>query len=375
MKVISIGTDRKIFEEGSAVLSRTEEYAKRAGEMHVVVFTLKKEHHGELHLGNLHVYPTNSLSRWLYVRDGLRIGRKIAASLKIAAISTQDPFQTGYVGAQLKKEFKFPLQVQVHTDFLSGHFGGFFNSVRKVIAAHVLRYADRVRAVSEPIGRSLEETYPRLKGKIDVLPIFVDVEAIASAPVLRDIRKDFPQWKFHIFMASRLTQEKRFDVALQTLKRVVEKYPYAGLVIAGSGDQKGKIGSLAEKMGIEKHVALIGWQKDLISYYKTCNVFLLTSEFEGYGMTLVEAGAAGAMIVTTDVGVAKTELFQDEINCHICPVGDAGCLSNCILGIVRDNPKRELFGRRLQDAVRARAGTKEGYYEAYAALLRALLRP
>jgi glycosyltransferase involved in cell wall biosynthesis len=374
MKVISIGTDRKMFQEGSVALLRTEEYAKRIDEMHLVVFTLKKENHKELHLGNLHIYPTNSRTQWLYMRDGIALGRKIAATLKTAVISTQDPFQTGYVGAQMKKEFKFPLQVQVHTDFLSRHFGGFLNSVRKMIAAHVLKYADRVRVVSEPIETALEEKYPQLKGKIDILPIFVDVERIADAPALRDIKKDFPQWKFHIFMASRLSEEKRFDIALKTLKRVVEKYPYAGLVIAGSGDQKERIENLARKMGLEKHVALIGWQDDPVAYYKTCNVFLLTSEFEGYGMTLVEAGAAGTMVVTTKVGIAKTNLFRDEENCHVCPVGDYECLSNCITEIIHDNPKRELFAHRLQDAVRAAAGTKEAYYNAYIGLLQQLSR-
>jgi glycosyltransferase involved in cell wall biosynthesis len=361
-----------MFQEGSVALLRTEEYAKRIDEMHLVVFTLKKENHKELHLGNLHIYPTNSRTQWLYMRDGIALGRKIAATLKTAVISTQDPFQTGYVGAQMKKEFKFPLQVQVHTDFLSRHFGGFLNSVRKMIAAHVLKYADRVRVVSEPIETALEEKYPQLKGKIDILPIFVDVERIADAPALRDIKKDFPQWKFHIFMASRLSEEKRFDIALKTLKRVVEKYPYAGLVIAGSGDQKERIENLARKMGLEKHVALIGWQDDPVAYYKTCNVFLLTSEFEGYGMTLVEAGAAGTMVVTTKVGIAKTNLFRDEENCHVCPVGDYACLSNCITEIIHDNPKRELFARRLQDAVLARIGDKEGYYDAYISLLQKL---
>jgi glycosyltransferase involved in cell wall biosynthesis len=127
-------------------------------------------------------------------------------------------------------------------------------------------------------------------------------------------------------------------------------------------------------MGLEKHVALIGWQDDPVAYYKTCNVFLLTSEFEGYGMTLVEAGAAGTMVVTTKVGIAKTNLFRDEENCHVCPVGDYECLSNCITEIIHDNPKRELFAHRLQDAVRAAAGTKEAYYNAYIGLLQQLSR-
>jgi hypothetical protein len=80
------------------------------------------------------------------------------------------------------------------------------------------------------------------------------------------------------------------------------------------------------------------------------------------------------MVVTTKVGIAKTNLFRDEENCHVCPVGDYECLSNCITEIIHDNPKRELFAHRLQDAVRAAAGTKEAYYNAYIGLLQQLSR-
>ena len=51
----------------------------------------------------------------------------------------------------------------------------------------------------------------------------------------------------------------------------------------------------------------------LISYYKTADLFLNTSLFEGYGMTLVEARAAGCKVVSTDVGVAR------EVGAKIIP--------------------------------------------------------
>ena len=46
-------------------------------------------------------------------------------------------------------------------------------------------------------------------------------------------------------------------------------------------------------------------RETLFSYYKTVDLFLVTSLYEGYGMTLVEAQAAGCPIISTDVGVAR----------------------------------------------------------------------
>jgi putative flippase GtrA len=47
------------------------------------------------------------------------------------------------------------------------------------------------------------------------------------------------------------------------------------------------------------------WCDDPASYYKTADCFLITSDYEGYGMTIVEALAAGCPVVSTDVGIAK----------------------------------------------------------------------
>lgn len=48
-----------------------------------------------------------------------------------------------------------------------------------------------------------------------------------------------------------------------------------------------------------------GFQSDLIPYYKGCDIFLVTSWYEGYGMVFKEAQAAGCRIVSTDVGIAR----------------------------------------------------------------------
>jgi glycosyltransferase involved in cell wall biosynthesis len=60
-------------------------------------------------------------------------------------------------------------------------------------------------------------------------------------------------------------------------------------------------------LGINYSVVFEEWVpvEMLYSYYKTANLFLVTSLFEGYGMTLIEANAAHCKTVSTDVGVAR----------------------------------------------------------------------
>ncbi len=379
MKVMLIGTDRKLFTLGSPVLSRTLEYAKKIEELHVLVFTLKSEGHAFKKVGNLFLHPTNSITKWFYVFNAKKLGVKIILENKFvkgdSVISSQDPFQTGHVGLFLKNRFSFPFQVQIHTDFLSRHFrSSFLNKIRVRVSKKIIPKADGIRVVSSVIADSLKKEFPKLSVTPSILPVFVDIEKIFHTPITHDLEKEFPQFKFTIFMASRLTKEKRFDTALFALKKIIKQYPHAGLVIAGDGPQKSYIEALAKRLKIDKHVALIGWQNDLVSYYKTCDTFLLTSEYEGYGMTLIEAGAAGAMIVTTKAGVAQTSLFDDERNAHVCPVGDDECIANCIIGVIMDNQRRELFAHNIQQAIRATAISQEEYSEKYVELLSSLIK-
>ncbi len=371
MKVLSISTDRKLFEEGSAVLERSKDYASKMEKLHIIVFSLKSHNLKFKEEGNLYIYPTNSLSRWFYVMDAVKIGKSILN--KSFVISTQDPFETGLVGYKLKKKFNLPLQIQIHTDFLSPYFrNSFLNYIRVFISKFTIPKADYVRVVSSSVEDSLRKISTKVK--IQILPVFVDIPRIMNFQPKKDIKKDFPQFKFSIFMASRLTKEKRIDTALKAFRKVVDVHTEAGLIISGSGKEEGNLKSLVKSLGLTKNVIFTGWNDGLISYYKTADIFLLTSQYEGYGMTLVEAGASGCPIVTTKVGLAKTDLFKNGANSFVCSVWDVNCLSESILKLISNPNLRLLFKTKMQDSIRNTTISKEEYVTKYVSLLQDLLK-
>ena len=116
-------------------------------------------------------------------------------------------------------------------------------------------------------------------------------------------------------MASRLEVEKNIDLAIKAFKEVVQKIPKAGLIIVGKGSEQGRLEALCLRLSLKQSVVFEPWadKQTLASYYKTADLFLNTSLFEGYGMTFVEAKAAGCKIVSTDVGIApETEAILVE---------------------------------------------------------------
>ncbi|MEA1929471.1 MAG: glycosyltransferase family 4 protein [Patescibacteria group bacterium] len=306
MRLLSISTDRQLFDAGSAVWVRCAEHARGVGESHLLVFADRRFTKQQI-ARNCRVYPTRSRTRWLYLFDAIRLGRSIIKGNKITEITCQDPFLTAVVALSLKKRFNIPVEIQVHTDIGSPHFGytkG--NKVRKILARWSLPKADKIRVVSDRLKTYLVEVLKVESSKIEVRPIVVGAEEIKGMPVAADLHKKYPQFSKIVLMASRLTREKNIRLAIEAMWGVVKGKPQAGLIIVGSGPERGKLEERSARLGLKKNVIFEPWanRETLISYYKTADLFLVTSLYEGYGMTLVEARAAGCDIVSTDVGVA-----------------------------------------------------------------------
>ena len=367
-KLLMISTDRSIFEEGSEVRKRQIEYAKDWGEVHIIVFarrnfqfpppaggsnfqinsnrdfcvipakagiqnnkiqsggkTLDSRLHGNDNIGaaeavlsnNCWAYSTRSQSKFLYPFDAISLGRFIVEKRGITDITCQDASLTAMAGVSLKKRFDLPLEIQMHEDIGSPHYPfNATNKIRKALALSYIPKADSIRVVSERIKKYLVETVGIDSAKITVRPIAVDIDSIWSMPIVpnADLHKKYPRFKKIILMASRLEPEKNIGVAIEAFKEVVKKVPNTGLIIVGKGSQKAKLEKLTNSCGsngwnepqANQSVIFEDWadKATLASYYKTADLFLNTSLFEGYGMALVEAKAAGCKIVSTDVGIA-----------------------------------------------------------------------
>ena len=210
----------------------------------------------------------------------------------------------------LKKKFVIPLEIQIHEDLGSPNYAyNLTNKIRRILAQRYIPKADKVRVVSERIKRYVVSLRRDLK-EIEVRPIAVDTERIKNAPILIDLHRKYRQFDKIVLMASRLEKEKNIELAIKSWPEVVKSFPKAGLIIVGSGSQISNIKSLTSYLlSLTSNNSIIienRVDRDiLVSYYKTADVFLNTSLFEGYGMTLVEARAAGCRIISTDVGVAR----------------------------------------------------------------------
>lgn len=306
MRVLSISADRSkrgVLYPGTSAFKRQEAYAKEFGSLDIIGFSRKKDGAKRIETGALRVFPTNSISRFFYGLDAIRIARTLP---KPDVVTVQDPFETGIIGWWIARKFQVPLHVQIHTDFHSPRYQimnlmNYFR-VNSGISHFVLRQAKRIRVVSERVKQEMLKTYPFLRVPISVLPIFANIEAMRVG--LRDHALDAKLSRFgtKLLVVARLEHEKNVLLALLSFASSAPRDTC--LVIVGSGKEMNALENHAKDLNVRDRVFFEG-EKDATPYYTLADLILVPSLYEGYGLVIVEALAAGKPVLSTDVGIAR----------------------------------------------------------------------
>jgi len=334
MKVLMLSIDKKIFEQDSDVRVRMTEYGQLFDELHIVVFTKKGFKNSQI-APNVFLYPTNTRFKLFYFKNAYKISKEIIKKHSIGVITSQEAF-TNKVAIKLKRKFRnIKLQVQIHTDFLSQEFKkeSLKNFFRYLGYVKGIRSADCIRVVSESMKNKLIKQFSIESSNISVLPIFVDIEKIKNTNVTIDLHKKYPQFEKIILMVSRLEKEKNIPLAISAMKDVVKKYPKTGLVVVGEGSKKENLELITNNYGLKTSIIFDGWQnkETIYSYYKSADMLLVTSDYEGYGLTIVEALASELPVFSTDVGIAR------EVGAYIT---DSDYLAQNIVKYIENEPKK-----------------------------------
>ncbi|MCH8889174.1 glycosyltransferase [Patescibacteria group bacterium] len=372
MKVLSIGSDGKLFSRGSAVRSRIIEYGKCVEELHVVVFTLKILKLREEQISkNVWLYPTNSLSRFLYIGSAIRVGKRLfnigALNEKDTLITSQDPFESGLVAVRLSQQWRVPFQIQIHTDFLNPYFtrGSLLNKIRVLIAEMVLPHANCVRVVSKRIATSVNKRYT-LKSTPKILPIYEEKKKVGGG---MDLKKEYPMFDFIVLMNSRLEREKNIPLAFSSLKIALEKNSKIGLIIAGSGREKESLKKRVMELGLRDNVVFIGWQENVASLYKSADLYLHTGRYEGYGLTFIEAALEHCPILSTQIGIIGDVLDTNYV--LTCAQEDPKCFGDQIIRAYEHPETQKNNAEQAEKAAREHLPKdKETYLEEYGTLWR-----
>ncbi len=132
-----------------------------------------------------------------------------------------------------------------------------------------------------------------------------------------------------ILAVGRLHRQKDYPTLIKAFNVFRQRKP-AHLMIIGEGKERQKLEKIISASPFSDDICLMGKIDNPFPYMARADVFVLSSEWEGFGNVLVEALACGATVVSTDCHSGPSEILEDGKYGRLVPVGDAVALANAI---------------------------------------------
>ena len=356
LSVLSFGYTRGLWEgEGSEDFQRMTGYAAHLDDYVIVANSYKR--HGlkprQLAPG-VKAIPTNAFCFADSFFRMLRIGARVLRERRITIIQAQDPGFTGLAAALLGWRFGVPVNVCVYgpnvfdPHWVASHWS---HPIFARIGRWVLRRARGIQVDGKMTARSLidagfESERVHLK---PMIPANLD-RFLAIARPTHD-----PAQTPRLLFVGRLATQKNLPMLIDAASRLKARGRSFELLIVGDGPEEARLRAIAAKSGLNGSVRFQNSvsRDEITDVFASADLFVLSSDYEGYPRVLMEAAAAALPVVSTAVS-GSDESIADGVSGCIVPIGGTELFVGKIDLLLGDHALRSRMGAAAREHARAR---------------------
>ena len=207
-----------------------------------------------------------------------------------------------------------------------------------------IEVSDGVTAVSQWLKDETVEHFATKKG-IEVIPNFVDLARFQKNAAVRRLIGEERRLMCHV---SNFRPVKRVLDVVEIFERVRRKVD-TRLVMIGDGPDRSKAEAFCRERHLMDHVLFLGNVPNLEEIVGACDLFVLPSETESFGMAALEALASEVPVIASRAGGLPELVVDGEVG-YLLPVGDVDGMAECAIRILSDDALRKRMGdagRRL----------------------------
>lgn len=158
--------------------------------------------------------------------------------------------------------------------------------------------------------------------------------------------------------AGRLTKQKGHDQLIEIASKIKENGIDFTLFIAGTGERHAEIERLIAKNNLTNEVILLGFVENIQTFMNSIDIFLLTSEWEGFGYVLVEAMIQSKPVVAFNI-TSNPEIVTADVTGFLADYPDTDMFTEKTIKLVKDESLRKVMGEAGRKSVHERFGLSE----------------
>jgi N-acetyl-alpha-D-glucosaminyl L-malate synthase BshA len=208
------------------------------------------------------------------------------------------------------------------------------------ITRFAIERSDAATAVSSYL-RDVTVAQFGIRRPIAVVPNFVDGNRYrpdAASAWAKSFRREGEALLAHI---SNFRPVKRIGDVIEIFERVQKRRP-ARLLLVGDGPDRALAERLCREKGICDHVHFLGKLSAVETLLPVCDLLLLTSDRESFGLSALEAMACGVPVIGTDAG-GLPEVVENGVTGYLRPIGDVENMARDALSILTDDERHSAF--------------------------------
>ena len=304
VKLISGLLEKKINVSIFYTKKDNEFFKKKLETLNVKIFKKKK---------SINLNVVNFFLDFLYLR-------KLILQLKPNIIHVHLPYMellTFLVLKTLKKKYKFIITKHVDSSLFNGSNRQQESFIGSFIGNLIYSRAKKIIAISQAVKKYVIDNYNNINVKnIAVIRYGIEYKILSSyTKTLNIFKKKYNLQGYYVLgVAARLVRQKSIDFLIKSFSEYNKKFnPKSKLLIAGKGPLKKELEELVASLNLKKSVKFLGFQSDIDTFYRSIDVFCLTSSYEGLGLAILEAVAFKKPIITSNCS-AMPEIIKHNKN-------------------------------------------------------------
>ena len=299
-------------------------------------------------IGNLVIFPTNSILRIAFIFDVISILNGIMNQFKIDLITTQNPWEEGIIALITSKIVGIKFMPQIHFDLFSKKwlFEKKINIFRIVTAIIVIKLATSVRVVSSSLEENMKNKLKISANRIFNIPVgvnFVPVLSETKEKLREDIDSGLINKKIILFVGY-FYPSKNLKLWVESAK-LISRSIDAHFLMIGNGSQFEMINKYVEDIGMNGHFTFMNEVKHdrLPKIYAAADIFLLTSSNESFGRVVVESYLSGVPVISTACSGPK-DLIIDQCTGFLISKNEPTEISNVAIKLLSNDDARTKMG-------------------------------